>query len=768
MDRLPPIAPAFRTYDYSYPRSLILYLQCAPHNVVLTAFQADCESRDVSWCSARAQELAVEWFLQHPVARKYPPRRRMLRALLKAYITSIEEHCVAERAYAAESAESETVQLELMQAYIELSVSGGEYMRDTEMSFKTFFNPYVGGPDSPPMYACGAPVPAPPTTSSLMHLTANHSSPSQLNPPAGGYKLATTSEGDVRVAAAAATAATYSAPRALSEPSHPITPPRVTAGPDCDDLLPMLNIRATSPSSPARSPFGSSHTQPQPQPPPPPPLSLDKILEQFSAMRVSSEQFANVGLSLWPAGFVMAQLLAQEFKGQTHLLTDMLGLPRPLSSVLGNSSNSVPALAAPHKVFSAQIPTPPSSPPAGGRGMRSSVGSASAASKPYSSQLRILELGAGVGLTPIFLHHMEEYRQHVATFLITDYQDSILDNIRYNFKENGITPVVDFTAAKRGLEGAHTPPFHRVAKLDWTNHLDNEGIFMENGVDVVLAADCIYDVEAIPALVDTIHLALTADDISSYLTTCARASPARADLGGSIFSHGNSSTNGSSSASGSLPPISQKRRCCVVVQTHRQNSTMQVFFSAVRKFGHVRSYTLVRQPIGTLNVSADGSGSDGGCVPLGSWDKQSALLNPDRVVCALRRDVVREDGSLSSMAKRSVNQKGRNNSLASNPIGSSLGGTGKTHSRTSAPTAPLSLSSGNFAKDVAFFAPLHSSRSNNSADSHMSFSRNSSSAVMEAAESLLADEMIGPFYTTMVGLVGVHVITLKSSKKVTR
>lgn len=780
MDRLPPIVPVFRNYDYDYPRSLVLFLQCAPYTVVLTAFQADCENRDIPWCSARAQDLAVEWFLQHPVARKYPPRRRMLRALLKAYITSIEEQRVAEHATASGLSENEAVQLDLMEAYITLSVSGSEEPRDTEMSFKTFFNPYVSGPDSPPMYACTpTQVPAPPPTSilvsPLVHLTAANSSPSRLSPSSGGFKFATASAADPNTsssstAAASAAAAAYCSPRSTSEPPHPLAQPRVSASNDSDGSQPMANVRTTLQSTPLRSPSSGVHTPPQ---------AADKVLEQFCALRVSSEQFTNVGLSLWPAAFVMVQLLAQELKGQTHLLADVLGLPRNLSSsVMSSNNTSTQALAAPHMNFTSPIPTPHTISPSGNsngawRACGASLGGGTggqAPAKQYSSQLRVLELGAGVGLTPIFLHHMEEYRQHVSTFTATDYQDVVIDNIKFNFKENGITTVEDFTAAKRGLEGNQKPPFHRATKLDWTNHLENEGMLMENGVDVVLAADCIYDADVIPALVDTIRLALTLDDVSSYLTSYSRLSPAKADFGGAVSPHANSSSSNSSMTGvlTSIPPP-QKQRCCIVVQTHRQSSTMQAFFSAVRKFGQVRSYTLVRQPIGSLDVSPDGSGIDGGCVPLGNWDKRSALLNLERIVCALKRDVVLEDGSLGSVAHRSANHHVHGNgSATNNPLGSSPGGAGRMHSRNAHATAPYNLPVPNFSKEAPLLTPLHSIRSNSSFDSRASMSRSSSAAVVEAAETLLADDMIGPFYTTMVGLIGVHVITLKPTEKVTR
>ncbi|KPI89474.1 hypothetical protein ABL78_1438 [Leptomonas seymouri] len=747
MDRLPPIALASRSEDCSYPRSLVLYLQCAPYNVVLAAFQADCDSRGISWCSACAQELAVQWFLQHPVAQKYPPRQRMLRALLKAYIGAIEEQRVVEFANSSKLSEDEAVQLELMAAYIELSVSGSENMRDTEMSFKTFFNPHAGGPVSPPMCACTPPVPMPPSTFPLSRVNAVNSTPSKLNTPPSELRLVDTAGKDFP-------------PHPVDEPSPPTVPRGATDDAGDEDFQPMLKVQLMPSSAPLQPKSGSFHR---------PPHSKDKVLDQFCAIRVSNEQFSNVGLSLWPAAFVMAQLLAQEFKGQTHLLSDLLGLPHTSGSLTNGNGTSMPALPTPSKVPSFSISSSSNKPHVGGHSKYANIGGAkgSASGKQYSSQLRILELGAGVGLTPVFLHTIEEYRRHVDTFLATDYQDSIIDNIKFNFKENGITPVEDFTAAKRGLEGDQTPPFHCAAKLDWVNHLKNEGMFIENAVDVVLAADCIYDVDVIPALVDTIHLALTAEDISSYLSHCSRSSVAKADLGSFVSLHSSGSSKDCGSVNGSLAPTPQKKRCCIVVQTHRQNSTMQAFFSAVRKFGQVRSYSLVCQPVGALNMSADGSGIDGGCVPLGSWDAHSAMLNPDRVIFALKRDVVRGDGSLESMSRPFSSQQDRCSSAASNSLASSPGDARHTLSRTSHAATPQNVTGAGSGKATSVPTPQHSSKLNNSVDSCISFGHNLP-VVTEAAESQLTDGMIGPFYTSMVGLIGVHIITLKPTKMIPR
>ncbi|CAC9504139.1 conserved hypothetical protein [Leishmania infantum JPCM5] len=668
MEPLPRNTPSLCSFECSFPRSLILFLQSAPPTIVLSAFQADCESQGVAWCSAEAQMLAVEWFVRHPVVKKYPPRRRMVRALLKAYINSVEEQYAADYALSSTSSE-DPVQTELMEEFIRVSVFGGA--SEQGFCFKTFYNPFASAPDTPAITS--APATSTPPSGPSMPLSAIPT-PSQVHSVPPGSSPRASSSPEMH---------TGSSQRSLnshSEPTHTLSPhglpPCILVNDDSKVLLSMASVRSPPTSPSQRSPRHHQHQQQRqhvplpPHPPAPTPASAAaaaaavRPLDQFSSIRVSCEQFSNVGLSLWPAAFVMIQLLAQELKGQTHMLADVLGLPRATSSTANSSASPAPLLATSNGLHPHTMPTPLSLGPTASCSLRSSNdGSAGSSSgtNVCSSPLRILELGAGVGLTPVYLHHMKEYQQHVASFLATDYQESIVDNMRFNMTENGIRLVSESLAAQRGLERGPTPPLHRAALLDWLNHADNEEMFMEDEVDVTLVADCIYDTDVIPALVDTIHLALTARSTAPY-------------------------------TSGTL----KKKRCCIVVQTHRQDTTMQKFFSSVLTFGQVRSYNLVRQVVGSLRISEDHSGDDGGCVPLGGWDRQAQLLNPDQVVCALVPDVILEDGSMRSASGQ-----------------------------------------------------WHDSGANETAT---------------AAEALLADGMIGPFYTSMVGLIGVHVITLKAAK----
>ncbi|GET90110.1 hypothetical protein, conserved [Leishmania tarentolae] len=667
MDPLPSTTSSLRSFECSFPCSLILFLQSAPPTIVLSAFQADCERLGVTCCSTEAQMLAVEWFVRHPTVKRYPPRSRMVRAFLKAYIASVEEQCATDDAPSSMSSEG-PVHTELMEELIRVSVLGEA--TEQALCFKTFYNPFVTAADTPTITS--VPVAQAPLSGLLMPLSAV-STPSQVHPVTSG-----------------------SSPRALLLPEmhsrssqlslNPHGEPKHTrshGAPSCsmpngdsEELQTTASVQFPPASLPKQLPGHHEHPEPHQQLPLSPhieeaPISASATaaaaagvqpLNQFSSLRVSKAQFSNVGLSLWPAAFVMVQLLAQELKGQTHMLSDVLGLPGATSNITNNSTYTEALRAAPnglqsHTMRTLLLPGHMShcSPHNSNNGGADRIG----AKKAYSSQLRILELGAGVGLTPVYLHHMKEYQQHVASFLATDYQESIVDNMRYNMTENGIRLASDSLAANRRLEGAQTPPLHRAALLDWMSHDDNAKIFMDDEVDVILVADCIYDTDVIPALVDTIHMALTARSTAQYTSDTL-----------------------------------QKHRCCIVVQTHRQDTTMQKFFSSVRTFGQVRSYTLVRQGAGSLRISEDHSGNDGGCVPLGGWDRQAQLLDPDQVVCALMPDVVLDDGSMGS--------------------------------------ASLQCRS------------------------------NGANGTATAAEALLADGLIGPFFTSMVGLIGVHVITLKA------
>ncbi|CAD2218830.1 Lysine methyltransferase, putative [Angomonas deanei] len=317
-----------------------------------------------------------------------------------------------------------------------------------------------------------------------------------------------------------------------------------------------------------------------------------EILSMFCPVRVSCQQLSNVGYSLWPASFVMTQLLAQELVGTTRLLAPYLF---PHRKLWGEAEANEPPL-------------------------------------DMSERLNIVELGSGVGLTPALLHRVPAYCRHVGTYTITDYQNGILENINYNLDENKVCRVEDYVAASRGLQSDVEPPFHMTAIVDWTRLATARSVITSCPMNLLLAADCIYDVDVIPGLVATMRVFMQ------------ESFPA-------MVSKSNRMTLGSTKQENDL-----QKRTCLVVQTHRQNSTMKVFFDAVREFAVVRSYLLVRRRIGEMRrrLSSGKDGRDRGLIPLGEWaatidQGPTVFEDEERIVCALQPDEVLPDGSLRSL-----------------------------------------------------------------------------------------------------------------------
>lgn len=416
-----------------------------------------------------------------------------------------------------------------------------------------------------------------------------------------------------------------------------------------------------------------------------------RIVDRFvwNTIKVASDTFKNVGLSLWPAAFALVQLLSQEFNGESSIIPTI-------------------TKATPHS-------------------------------------LRIVELGAGVGLTPCVLATQPGFEAKTRRFCATDYQVELLDNMRKNFWLNEIkesdtpgmaeTEKISFLQKQFQLESARgkvmgglscngEPPLpsaqgdenipsalptsvcrrrnrrdgteldesnvaYSMKLLDW-NELDVcESLFSVHGSDLLLAADCIYDVSVVPALVSVIHAGLQAPSVEDLM----REESIRRQRNNNINSSRTSlPENGSQTGKvGLTPSPPPPTRSAVVVQTHRQNSTMKVFFDAVRERGlDVKSYRLVQVPLADARrlVKIDPERY----IPLDSWPRQTppccAFSPDDTLVCLLTPDVVLPDGSLESL----------------NPVGA-----GKSANTTE----------------------------------------------------LIRDGFIGPYYVSMIGLLGVHIITKK-------
>jgi len=101
---------------------------------------------------------------------------------------------------------------------------------------------------------------------------------------------------------------------------------------------------------------------------------------------------------------------------------------------------------------------------------------------------RILELGSGIGLTGLTIAAQCSPEE----ILMTDHNDEVIANLRYNVRINEEEGHVDHDLIK-------------VACLDWLEGLS----LQQNHFDVVMAADCVYDPDSVPALVKLVKTCLS-------------------------------------------------------------------------------------------------------------------------------------------------------------------------------------------------------------------------------------------------------------------
>lgn len=461
------------------PVSFLYYLQGVCGQTILEAFKCDCKAAEIPWEGQRAQELACQLFLTHPLVLQNPPRPGALQSFLKLYVKAIELQVEG-----AQVVDADPICSDLLDAHI--SMLSLNSCNEPLMCYKTFW--------CSPKNEC----------------TAQESS------------------------------------------------------------------------------FIFSKKD-------------EEIAKwEWKSVKVATDMFRNVGLSLWPAGYAIVQLLLQEFSKKSKL-----------------------------------IPTISDS----------------------SSNLCIVELGAGVGLTPCILSHNPSFCQKVKKFCTTDYQVELLENIKENLELNKIhveeeNHVLSSSSlnTRSKAEIAPSKVSYSIKLIDW-NELDNcKKIFADHGCDLILAADCIYDVSVVPALVDVIHAGLSAPFLCDSTV-------------------GNTdSINHRSSAS------------AVVVQTHRQASTMKVFADAVEsremKIESYRVFQLSPDEFEKFRLSSSSE-----CIRLDQVGSFSSLVNS---ICFLYPDKILPNGELQSLAQ----------------------------------------------------------------------------SVDRGGERPLQDGFIGPFYAGMVGLLGVHVLTL--------
>lgn len=364
----------------------------------------------------------------------------------------------------------------------------------------------------------------------------------------------------------------------------PIIPELLTAHVD------MFLIADTPESSMCFQSFFSLLEGPPPSAQPPgeegaaPSLSV-----HWNSAMVACDLFRNVGLSLWPAAFALTELLSQELRGFSSIIPTLVDLQSP-------------------------------------------------------RRVRVVELGAGVGLTPCVLDAQPAFRSKVESFCATDYQVELTENIRQNFWLNGLYEAETLSSVDQRRteeedvkqQDTSLKTSHRIKVLDWNEREMCESIFSLFGSDLLLAADCIYDVSVIAALVSTIEDGLRVKIADDELNE------------GLCRQHGQTY----------LPP---PKRSAVVVQTHRQDSTMKVFYDEVRQRGlTLKSYRLLQLPIDVASRMVAEHPEK--YTPVGDWKLSVTLasaLPSGQVVPVLQCDELLEDGSFNSVKQEAKEKKKR-------------------------------------------------------------------------------------------------------------
>jgi hypothetical protein len=247
-------------------------------------------------------------------------------------------------------------------------------------------------------------------------------------------------------------------------------------------------------------------------------------------------QFTNVGLSLWPSAFVLLETLRSALQNATLATSSVAQL------LCGTSP----------------VKTPPNA-------------------------FRFIELGSGVGVTGVVLERLARLgsidTSLVESCVATDYQECIVENALENLRQS--SSVVRRRDGTAEVKATAFPVSCEI--LDWTSEPDVKAAVFSTiapsfaTTGVILAADCIYDIDVVEDLVDTIRLGIE----------CLHAQSA----GGNPENLEDVTEQGNVTPVVSPPPPP----CCLVVQTHRQESTMKYFFDRVVKHFSVNSWSVLPQ-----------------------------------------------------------------------------------------------------------------------------------------------------------------------------
>lgn len=345
------------------------------------------------------------------------------------------------------------------------------------------------------------------------------------------------------------------------------------------------------------------------------------VMGRFAPMRVTSA-FVNVGLAVWPAAHITIDLLAT--LAEMGAAVDGVGAEDevpPARRLAGWFPSAPHAMLESLKRLHA---------PQRGGSSNSGEGGSEGCKEP----LRILELGAGVGLTPAVLHKRYAYAVPSAAanlavavpamaLTVTDYQPIILDNCAHNLALNGCS-FAQYRDAKTMAAGDATeksgdigcgadkrsssslPPAPKVealiAPLDWNEREETRLLVRAARPHIAVAADCIYDRCVLEGLSETLRDAMTVD-----LAPPEEVSPASSSF---------------------TPRLVVNNGCVsVIIQTHRNDATQTELHDKLRSFANVFSFHY--DAAGHRLVPLEASSS--GCCGWRAGAK--AVANPTEAQC---------------------------------------------------------------------------------------------------------------------------------------
>lgn len=129
----------------------------------------------------------------------------------------------------------------------------------------------------------------------------------------------------------------------------------------------------------------------------------------------------------------------------------------------------------------------------------------------------VLELGAGAGLTGIFL--LKRFSREIRQYTFTDSHSKVLDNLKHNLARNlEDWRIEEQEQEELQLENEEDKAVASVRLLDWETFSQSDDV----EADLILGADIVFDPSLLTSLVRTLRSLLTRRRSEALLACCVR------------------------------------------------------------------------------------------------------------------------------------------------------------------------------------------------------------------------------------------------------